>query len=101
MNSCCGRFGLCVEKHRRTTFAKSENLYRHNQTPLLESELQLVSEYETGIYEITKKKRKTTDMIPVHISLFIYQMSKLWFFQFVMTLNEFLIPKTYRFCYIG
>jgi len=76
LNSAIGRYGLNLEKHRQTTFTKSENLHRHNHTPLLQSEHELVGEYPIGIHEICKKRRQAIDKIPVHISLFIYQRSK-------------------------
>lgn len=76
LNSAIGRFGLNLEKHRQTKYTKSENLYRHTHSPLLQSEHELVGEYPLGIHEICKKRRQAVDKIPVHISLFIYQRSK-------------------------
>ena len=34
-------------------------------------------------------------------SLFVYQMSKLWFYRFVLVLHEYLIPQSYRLLYLG
>lgn len=101
LNSCVGRFGMNLSKHRNTSFAKTENLNRHIRTPLLETHRELITEYPTNIHEVTKKKRADTDKVPVHVSLFVYQLSKLWFYKFVVTLHEYLTPDSYKLCYMG
>jgi len=127
LNSCVGRFGLNLSKHRVTKFVRKENLSRHVRTPLLEKERSLVSEYETNLHEVVKKKRTDVDKIPgsslscssdifqylktnmletyelilVHVSLFVYQMSKLWFFKFIKILHEFMIPDSFTLGYLG
>ena len=101
LNSCCGRFGMNLTKHRNTRYALQENLHRHIRTPLVEKERQLVSEYEIPIHEVSKRRRKDVDKVAVHISLFVYQLSKLLFFEFIMTLHEFLRENSYRLCYLG
>ena len=90
-----------LKKYRDTRYAKEENLYRHIRTPLLERERPLKSEYEIPIREVTKKRRVDVDRVPVHISIFVYQLSKLLFFEFIITLHEFLIEGSYKLCYLG
>ena len=87
------------EPIRKTSFATSENLYRHNRTPLLESEYQLQSEYEVNLHEISKKKKRILDDVPTHIALFIYQTSKLIFFEFVIDLFNCLEEYRFKICY--
>ena len=101
LNSCVGRFGLNLSKHRETKFVKTENLCRHINTSLLDRTRELNGEYDTGIHEVTKKKKHDTDDIAVHISLYVYQLSKLHFFKFIMVLNEYLREESYKLCYMG
>ena len=90
-----------IRRHRRTKFVLKENLNRHIRTPLLEKERLLLSEYDIPIHEVIKKKRTDVDKIPVHVSLFVYQLSKLHFFRFVIILFEFLVPDTFKLCYMA
>ena len=99
LNSCCGRFGLNLEKQRKTTFALEKNLHRNIRTPLVERYHTLNTEYDTGIFEILKKKSKITDTIGVQISMFIYQESKLHFLNFVLVLHEYLQKGAFRLIY--
>ena len=101
LNSCVGRFGMNLIKHRNTSYALEANLYRHIRTPLVEKERRLVSEYDIPIHEVTKRRRSDVDKVPVHISLFVYQLSKLLFFRFVLILHEYLQPDSYTLCYLG
>ena len=84
LNSCVGRFGsvLClvkyykilidfrlnIERQRQTTFAYEHNLFRHLNSALYEKDVPLLTEYPTSLYEVTKKKKKAEDKIPVQIS---------------------------------
>jgi hypothetical protein len=90
-----------LEKHRKTAFVLPHNLYRHINTPLLEQNRMLQTEFPTNVHEIIKKKKIIEDTIPIQISLFVYQMSKLWLYKFIFTLHEFLIPKSFKIAYIG
>ena len=67
-----------------------EDLERYNS---------LNCEYETGLFEILKKKKKTVDKIAVQCSMFIYQASKLHFLNFVLVLHKYLRPGSFRLCY--
>jgi hypothetical protein len=101
MNSCIGRFGMNLEKHRTTKFVLKENLYRSTRTPLLEKNSCLISEYPINIHEIIKKKKNIVDTIPVQISMFVYQLSKLWLYKFVLILHDNLMPKSFTIAYMG
>ena len=37
----------------------------------------------------------------VYFSLFVYQNSKLWFFQFILILHKYLKEGTFKLCYLG
>ena len=84
---------------RKISFSTSNNLHRHVQTPLLESEARLESEYQINVHEIQKRKRSITETVPVHIGLFVYQTSKLIFFEFVIDLFHCLREKSFKICY--
>ena len=101
LNSSAGRMGMNIERHRNTKYVFEKNLHRYNRTPLLEKETKLVTEYDINVFEVISKKRVNTDSIPVHISLFIYQMSKLWLYQFILVLFEYLKPNSFTLAYIG
>lgn len=90
-----------LKKHRRTAFVLPHNLYRHLNTPLLERNRELQTEFPTTVHEVVRKKKYIEDTIPVQISIFVYQLSKLWLYKFVLTLHEYLIPRSYRLAYIG
>ena len=53
------------------------------------------------LFELTMKKRSDTDKIPVTISLFVYQLSKLHFFKFVLMMKEHFEEDAFKICYIG
>lgn len=99
LNSACGRFGLNLERQRKTKFALEENLQQNVRSPLVERYHELHGEYQTGIFEIIKKKSKITDKIPVQCSLAIYQLSKLHFLDFVIVLHKYLRPLSFRLVY--
>lgn len=101
LNSSIGKFGLNLQKHRKVSFTLAENLNRHTRTALFEKEHVLMSEYSTNVHEVCKKKRNITDTISVHISLFIYQLSKLKIFEFLIDLYNHLIPYEFEVCYMG
>ena len=101
MNSAVGRFGLNVRKKRSVKFVDEDNLQRHIVTPLLEQENKLNSEFDTKIYEVVKKCKTISDSVPVHLSLFVYQKSKLHFFKFVKFIWDHLIEGSYTFAYAG
>jgi hypothetical protein len=90
-----------LEKHRKTSYVRPQNLYRHVNTPLLERNRQLNTEFTTDVHEVVTKKKKIDDSIPIHISLYVYQLSKLWLYKFIFTLDEFLISGSFRISYIG
>ena len=90
-----------LEKHRKTAFVRPKNLYRHINTPLLEANTELQTEFTTDVHEVITKKKKIEDTIPCHISLFVYQLSKLWLYKFVFTLDEYLVAKSFRIAYVG
>ena len=90
-----------LEKHRKTSFVRPKNLYHHINTPLLESNKQLVTEFSTDVHQIVKKNKKICDTIAVHVSLFVYQLSKLWLYEFIFTLHDYLRPNSFRISYIG
>ena len=89
-----------LDHHRSTKFVHADNLRRHNRTPLLQKEQELLTEYSTNVFEISKKKRFNTDKIPITISLFIYQQSKLHFYKFVMLLHDYLVTGSYKLLYM-
>ena len=95
------KFTSNIERHRNTRYVFEKNLHRYNRTPLLEKETKLVTEYDMNVFEVISKKRVNTDSIPVHISLFIYQMSKLWLYQFMLVLFDYLEPNSFTLAYIG
>ena len=100
MNSCVGRFGMDVARHKSTKFVTEKNLTRNIRTPLTERYENLKStEFQPSVYEVVKNKKVIVDQIPVAISLFIYENSKLHFFRFVLMLHEFLVPGSYRLQY--
>ena len=101
LNSSIGKFGLNLQKHRKVSFSLAKNLNRHTRTALLENEHALISEFPTNVHEVCKKKRAIIDTIPVHISMFIYQLSKLKIYQFLIDLYDHLIPYEYELCYMG
>lgn len=63
-----------IEKRRTTKIVGRDQIRAHMMKPLLETKGQLLPEYvpeeEGRLYELTMKKRKDVDKIPVHVSLF-------------------------------
>ena len=90
-----------IKERKRTIFVTSKNLNRHVHSPLVEREREMVTEYPTHIHEITKQRREMTDDIPVIVPLFVYQLSKLHFYKFVMFLDAHLVQGSFRLCYAG
>lgn len=99
LNSAIGKFGLNLVRQRNTTFALEKNLQNNIRTPLVERYHTVNAEYETGVFEIVKKKSKIKDTIAVHCSLFIYQLSKLHFLNFVLVLHEYFREGSFRLVY--
>ena len=118
-----------LSKHRSTNFVHAKDKLRAIRSPLVDSHRAISSEYPIQLFEVVKQKKVLTDNIPVHCrkslkqkfylilklfeltvcpkifssfeSLFVYQNSKLWFFQFVMVLHQFLVKGSYKICYLG
>ena len=69
-----GRFGMNIEKRRQTKIVGRDKVRSAMMKPLLETKDLLLPEYtpedECKLYELTLKKKKDTDSIPVHVSLF-------------------------------
>jgi hypothetical protein len=101
LNSSIGKFGLNLQKHRKVSFSLAKNLNRHTRTALLENEHALISEFPTNVHEVCKKKRTIVDTIPVHVSMYVYQQSKLKIYKFLIDLFDHLIPYEYEICYMG
>ena len=63
-----------IEKRRKTTVEQRDFVHKNALKPLLEDMEILKPEYKpeanAQLYELTMKKRRDTDKIPVHISLF-------------------------------
>ena len=101
LNSSIGKFGLNLQKHRKISFSLAKNLNRHTRTALLENEHALISEFPINVHKVCKKKRTIIDNIPVHISMMVYQISKLKIYEFLIDLFDHLIPYEYEICYMG
>lgn len=63
-----------IEKRRLTKIVRRNKIRSAMMKPLLETKDLLLPEYskeaESQLYEVTMKKRKDYDRIPVHVSLF-------------------------------
>ena len=63
-----------IEKRRRTKIVGRDEVRKAMMKPLLESKDLLLPEYrqeeQARLYELTMKKKKDIDSIPVHVSLF-------------------------------
>ena len=63
-----------ITKRRRTTVVGRDKIRRCSLTPLLENQQVLQPEYEVDphsqLYELTLKKRRDQDAIPVPVALF-------------------------------
>ena len=59
----------------------------------------LRTEYDVDLHEISKKKRQVIEKVPVHVAIFVYQRSKLIFFQFVIDLFNCLEEYAFTICY--
>ena len=63
-----------IEKRRATKIVGRDQIRRYMMKPLLESKDMLLPEYkqeeDCRLFEVTMKKRKDVDSIPVHVSLF-------------------------------
>ena len=57
-----------LERHRSTKFVLKQDLAKHTRLPLCERDVKLECEYDIPIHEVTKKKKKITDSIMVHLS---------------------------------
>ena len=94
-----------IEKRRKTRVVGRDFVGRNALKPLLERMTLLKPEYrpdaDRHLYELTMKKRCDTDKIPVTISLFVYQLSKLHFFKFVLMIKEHFEEDAFKICYIG
>lgn len=66
LNSCVGRFGMNLSKHRATNYVSSKDKLRAIRSPLVESYRSISSEYRTSLHEVIQKKRRQRDTIPVH-----------------------------------
>ena len=69
-----GRFGMNIEKRRTTKIVERDEVRKFMMKPLLESKDLLLPEYrqenQARLYEVTMKRKKDVDSIPVHVSLF-------------------------------
>ena len=70
-----------LEKRRRTVVVGREKLQRVAMKPLLENSQELLPEYisdeKCKLYELTFKKKKDVDKIPVTISIFVELLKKI------------------------
>jgi hypothetical protein len=62
---------------------------------------QLYSEEPLDLFELTKTKKSITDRIPVHVALFILQLSKLHMLKFLDFLYDHLIPGSFKLLYMA
>lgn len=74
-----------ITKRRRTTVVGRDKIRRCSMTPLLENKHVLQPEYEVDphsqLYELTLKKRRDQDAIPVPVALFgNFQISVYFFY---------------------
>ena len=99
LNSAVGKFGLNKSRFRHCSFVREENLAIHTRQAHCEKQKSLETEFKTGLHEVCKKYRTIHDDVPVHVSLFVYQRSKLLFFRFIVTLHEYLVPGGFKICY--
>ena len=64
-----------IEKRRYTKIVPRKKVHKFMSKPLLESRNIVLPEYrqeeDFKLYELSLKKRKDLDRIPVHISLFV------------------------------
>ena len=94
-----------IEKRRKTRVVGREFVHKNAMKPLLERMTLLKPEYQPHadrhLFELTMKKRSDTDKIPVTIALFVYQLSKLHFFKFVLMMKEHFEEDAFKICYIG
>ena len=68
-----------MKKKRLVKFCAESTLIRHVNSPLFEGDHELISDFDTECWEVTKKRKKIVDSIAVHISLFIYQVGEVSF----------------------
>ena len=88
-----------VSDRKNIAFARTEDMKKHISL-LLESSQQIFTEYDIDLLELTKAKRSISDKIPVHVALFILQLSKLHMLKFLDFLYEHLIHGSFRLLYM-
>ena len=88
-----------VSERKKTAFTRSDGIKKHTSI-LLEDIQPILTEYEVDFYELTKAKRSITDKIPVHVALFILQLSKLHMLKFLDFMYEHLVEGSFRVLYM-
>ena len=77
-----------IEKRRRTVVVGRDKLQRVSMKPLLEKTQELVPEYipeeECKLYELTFKKKRDVDKIPICVSLFVELLKQYLVFKYVI-----------------
>ena len=66
----------------------------------LQSTLQLFSEYPVDLYELSKCKNSIKDKVPLHVAVFILQLSKLHMIRFLDFLYEYLKDGSFKLLYM-
>ena len=64
MNSCYGRSSLNLLKRRQYKYVSARDAPTLDDNPFVTNVSPVEGEFETGLYEITQKKRNTTDQVP-------------------------------------
>lgn len=90
-----------LERQLSAKFIPIEKLWSSMRTPYYRSHSHLDAEGRTDICLIKKKKRRHHDSLATHISLFVYQESKLHLYQFIQTILNFFEKDSFKLTYIG
>jgi hypothetical protein len=101
LNSAIGKFGMNLERQLSAEFIRLEKLWFNMRTPYYRSNSLLDAEGRTDTCLLKKKKRRQNDSLATHISLFVYQQSKLHLYEFIQTVLTFFEKDSFKLTYIG
>ena len=101
MNSWIGRTALNKSRFSHTHIVGVHNLWEKMRSPRFRHSTSLRGEDQMvdPLYEVSSVHRRTTEDLPIHIQVLIYQNSKLLFFKFVRLLERYLRHGSFTFCY--
>lgn len=101
LNSAIGKFGMNLERQLHAKFIPLGKLWSEMRTPFYRNHEILDAEGRTDVVLMKKEKRRQSDLLATHISMHVYQKSKLHLYRFIHTIFHFFREGSFMLTYIG